>query len=132
MSNKIAVFMIGMTGLLILFYIGGLLPADAISTSVLNVLMNIRNLGETEFLDRAVSVMLGAGLIAGVAVGYFTKNFELAAIAPFAVYTLYLMIDFSMIFIKFSSLNTPLATLLFAPIMFYWIYLIVDWWRGRA
>lgn len=138
--GKLTTYTIFMTGIMLLFYFTGLLQecgddglcqSNTPNSAMLNLLMNVDDLRDLTFSEKAILVLEGVSAALIIATGVFIGNIELAAIGPFAIYYFNLGWDFLAVFNVVREANPVIATLIFAPFFYLYVIVIVDWWRGR-
>jgi len=115
------------SGLMLVFYFTGL---STTSGTILSFLLNIQNVNTTLWWTTVSGILAGTSA-ATIIVGYFSKNVELALVAPLASFLLVSLFDFLKIYIFLAELNLVMATLFFAPFMLLIPITIVEYWRGR-
>lgn len=125
--NKAYTYLFIMSGIMLVFYFAGL---STEAGTLLSYLLEPENLNSTSMWITIVSA-IGAASVAGLIVGISTRNVELAAAAPIALFLLTLGFDFIKIFIYMASLNSVLAILFFSPLMLLYPLTILEFWRGR-
>ena len=124
--NKITTYTIMFSGIMILFYFGGLVGSE---NSLMTFLLNPQNLSAATFFKIALA---GIGTaVAAITIGYYTKNAELALMTVFVPIYAAILFDFMHVYNVIASENTVIAKLLFAPIILLLGYSIVEFWRGR-
>lgn len=130
MANKAVTYMLVMSGLLLLFYLGGLIDTNGSPTStLLTLVFNPENIGSSHFVTGTV---LGAlGIATAIIVGVLTKDPELAAMFTITTYLLSLGWDFLDVFNVIAEANRVIALLIFGPIMFIYVITMIEFWRGR-
>jgi len=138
--DKLTTYFLIMTGLMLMFYFGGLLQDcsnDELcknttpSSMILNLILNPQNLqGSTLAVKIGLAMAIAAGGAAIIS-GFVTKNFELVATSALATYLLSLGFDFITVFIKVYSVSNELALLIFSPVIFLYLLTVYDWFRGR-
>ena len=132
--GKFTTYIFIMTGLLILFHFMGLIEPDSTPNSVLlNILMNPQDISFSDFFNDYILLTLttGAGIVAGIIIGFVTKNAELAAMIGIATYLGTILWDFIAVYNVVAATNQVLAILLLGPLLFVFSITLVDWWRGR-
>ncbi len=139
--SKIITMTVIMTGLMLLFYFGGLIQettqdgtceGNTPNSKLLNLLLQPECMKDSAL---GVKTKLVIGSVAGViiiAAALFIPNIELAIMGSFAIYYLTLLWDFLVVFQKVYNVAPVLAILIFGPLMMTFIIIIIDWWRGRA
>ena len=134
MSN-VAKYVMLMTGLVILFYFGGLIPKDSggIEISLLNLIITDEgkqtDLQSSQIWNKAIIsltilTVTGIGVIAA---GFITRNLRTPLKILFAVYMGNLMWNFYAVYSSVANTNTFMAILLFAPLIIVWIVTVVEW-----
>ena len=76
-------------------------------------------------------ILEGVGAVLIIAAGLFIGNVELAVMGSFAIYCFNLGWDFLAVFNRVREANPVLAILFFGPILFFYVIVIIDWWRGK-
>ena len=125
--GRFTTFFMVIMGLEVLFYFAGLIP----ESPLLTILLNPQNILTAGIGVKAFSVLAGVGLVAGVVIGFVTKNFELTVMIPFAVFMVGIAFDFLEVFNSFKAEAPVIAVLIFAPFLVMLVIIILDWWRGR-
>jgi len=138
--GKLSTYIIVMTGLMLLFYFGGILDEcdddglckhTTASSALLNLLLKVESWQHMGIWTQLVLAL--EGLIAGggiIAIGVITRNWEMAVRAPITVWIANLLWDFITIFTKVAVVNVYLALLFFAPVMLLFLVTVVEWWGG--
>ncbi len=128
MANKFANYMMLMAGTTLLFYFFGLIDGGATDTFI-NILLNITDLSTSSKM--LIFTGLGAGVLA-VAFGAAVLGFR-ADLVVFAVAVAPLLgfgFDFVVVFLKVAEGSAVFAILVLAPLMFMWVFTVLEWWRG--
>lgn len=122
--------MLVMAGLMMLFYVSGLL-GDTLTGTLLNIMFTPQSFADTDFslYVQIVGAMGTISVVTGLVVGYITKNVELAVMWGVVGWLVAFFSDFFRVFLVVYNANTIIALLLFAPIMLLWYIIILDWWR---
>lgn len=123
--TRMTTFIMIITGVTILFYFTGF-PID---NPLLDLLINPENLSFTAFWTVIITAITGT--VAGIFVGIWSRNIELAAMTAFAPYIAMLLWNVISVFNTLALENRAIAVLIFAPTLFMFIITIVDYWRGR-
>ena len=138
--SKIITMTMMMTGIMLLFYFGGLIQEETDdgtcegqtpNSKLLNILLQPECMKDSTVGRKTI---LTLGSITGVlviAAAVFIPNFELMVMGGFALYFLTLLWDFMVVFQKVYAVAPVLAILIFAPLTLTFIIVIIDWWRGR-
>jgi len=136
--GKLTVYILVMSGIMLLMYYGGMIDG---TDSLLTLLLNPQNISFSSFFtDNIVAVIEGlAGAAIGLALIASGKP-ELAAMSVLAIYLGDLGFNFIKVFNKLASIGAaegstfgnylPLAILLFAPIILLFCVTLAEWWRG--
>lgn len=138
--SKIITMTVIMTGLMLLFYFGGLIQTETDdgtcegqtpNSKLLNILLQPECMKDST-IGRKLIITLGsvAGVIV-IAAALFIPNIELAIMGSFAIYFFTLLWDFMVVFQKVYEVAPVLAILIFGPLTITFIIIIIDWWRGR-
>lgn len=127
------VYLISITGIMLLFYFTGLLGATLNST-LLDLILSPENIPDSEDgIGYQNALVLEGILAAGIALTLLlTGKGDLAVKAPFAVYLLNLAGDLVRIFQVTYEAMPILAILIWAPIMFYFPIAMIEWWTGQG
>jgi len=128
--GKLTTYIIVMSGIMLLFYFGGLIDATPNST-FLNLLLSPEKIQTLTLYEKGILVLEGIGAAAIITLGILTRNIELAVMGPFAIYYFNLGWDFLAVFNKVRSVNPVIAILFFSPMMILYVITILEWWRGR-
>ena len=129
-----------MSGLMLLFYFTGLLQectndglceATTANSQLLNFLLKPENVKSSIIGQNGILVI--QGVVAGVIIltGLIIGNVELAVLGSFAIYYFNLGWDFLVVYARIRESNPVLAVLFFGPFLFFYVIVIIDWWRGR-
>lgn len=127
--GKATTYLLVMSGLMLLFYFGGLIEqSGSVTSTLLTLVVNPENLQYSFFVT---STILGAlSLGAAIVVGVLTKDVQLAAMFTITSYLLNLGWDFLQVFGVIAGENRVIAVLIFAPLMFIYVITMVEFWRG--
>ncbi len=138
--GRLTTYTIMMSGLMLLFYFGGLLTtcddngmceANSPNSQLLNFLMRPERSRSSIIGVKGVLILQGVSAAALILLGVFIGNVELAVMGSFAIYYFNLGWDFLAVFNVMREAAPVLAVLLFAPALFFYVIIIIDWWRGR-
>ncbi len=139
MSKIITMTMI-MTGLMLLFYFGGLIQTETDystcegltpNSKLLNILLQPECMKDSTIGQKTILLIGSVAGVLVIAAAIFIPNIELAIMGGFAIYFFTLLWDFFVVFQKVYEVAPVLAILFFAPLMITFIIIIIDWWRGR-
>lgn len=128
--GKLKIYILVMSGLMLLFYFTGLIEHTPHST-LLTLLLNPEGLAATTFEDEIKLAVEGVAILAVITIGIIISNLELAVVGGFAIYLFGLLWDFSYVVAKVYSTNPVFAMLLFSPVLLLYMVTILEWWRGR-
>ncbi len=129
-----------MTGLMLLFYFTGLIQeqtdegnceGQTPNSKLLNILLQPQCMKDSTIGRKAVLVVGSVAGVLVIAAALFIPNIELAIMGSLAIYFLTLLWDFMVVFQKVWESSPVFAILFFGPLMFIFIIVIIDWWRGR-
>lgn len=131
--GKMTTFLLVISGTMLLFHLTGLVETGTTPNSVLlGYMLNPESLENSNFNLQIVLALEGLLAIAGaVVIGVITKNFELSAVAPVAIFLFNTMFDIIIVFNKVREANPVLAIVIFGPFMLLFVITTLDWWRGR-
>ena len=122
--GKLSVYVLTMSGILLLFYLGGLIDANPL----LQLLISPESMETSTFY--ATTLLGGLVAVTGIAIGIITKNIEIGVattvIPAFAV----LLWNIIPVFTRIKAENPVLALLLFAPLLFLFMLTVFEAWRG--
>jgi len=130
-----------MTGLMLLFYFGGLIQettddgtceGQTPNSKLLNILLQPECMKDSTIGRKTILVIGGVAGVIVIAAALFIPNIELAIMGSFAIYFFTLLWDFMVVFQKVYAVAPVLAILIFAPLIFTFIIIIIDWWRGKS
>lgn len=158
--GKLVTYMFVMTGIMLLFYFGGLLqdcvrpdgtndflcsegsvPSTA-NSLILDLVFKPQDAATSQIVSQeeagsgadrvaGISATIGiVGVVIAIGIGFITKNFELALMAPLTSYLLFLGWDFLKVFEKVAQVNEVIAVIIFGPLMLLWLLTLVEWLRN--
>lgn len=136
--GKLTTYLLVMSGIMLLMYYGGMIDG---TDTLLTLLLNPQNISFSSFFtDNIVAVIEGLAAAAVGLVLIASGKPELAAMSVLAVYIGDLAFNFIRVFSKLASIGaaegastgpyTPLAVLLFAPLILLFCVTLAEWWRG--
>ncbi len=127
--GKLTTYILVMSGLMLLFYISGLL--DGTPNSVFfDLILNPENIRTSEINIQILLVLEGI-LALGIVVGFaIAGNVEFGVMGVFSIFLMNLLWDFLRVFTKVYSTNPVIALVLFSPILLLYAVTILEWWRG--
>ncbi len=128
--GKLTTYMIVISGLLLLFHLGGLIDKTP-NAELLTAILNPENIKEGNLGLKAIIAIEAIGLVGAVILGLRGGNVELAASSLFAVFLLNFGWDLVRVFSVLRDANEVMALLILSPIMILYVITIVEWWRGR-
>lgn len=124
--------LIMMSAILLVFFFVGLVPADSLSSSLIQIILNpvafFSSTDITTFLGK-LGVTLGATLLGGIT-AYLTDKSDFIIFGFFLGILIQFGADFLKIYNYVYSVNPIIATLIFSPILFIYAWTIIEWWRG--
>ena len=127
MAEKITTYVIIFSGVLLLFYFGGLLGGGA--NSLLDFLLNSQDFS---FSEQWTTLLIGiGGLAVGVAAGWVTKDPYVGVMTSATIYLGGLLSSFVIVYQKVYAEVNFIAILIFAPLMLLLLISLLEWWRGR-
>ena len=138
--SKLITMMVIMTGLMLLFYFGGLIQEETDdgtcegltpNSKLLNILLQPECMKDSTLGVKAITIIGSVAGVVIIAAAVFIPNIELAIMGSLAIYLLTLLWDFMVVFQKVFEVAPVLAILIFAPLTMSFIIIIIDWWRGR-
>ena len=127
--GKLAIYILVMSGLVLLFYFTGLLQ-DTGSSTLLTLVLDPEGFRNSDLNLKAIIVLEGL-LATGIVIGFaIAGNIELGIMGVFVIYLSNLLWDFIAVFNKVYSVNPVIAILFFSPVLFLFVVTILEWWRG--
>ena len=127
--SRMTTFALIMVGISLLFYLFGIIE----SNPLLDILLNPQTMSTGTFWATLIGGLVVS--IGAIVVGAITKNVELAVMTPIAAYLVTILWNFKDVYDKLKgaegSAGHIVGLLLFAPFLFMFIIMIVDFWRGR-
>ena len=138
--SKIITMVMVMSGLMLLFYFGGLLQEETDNgtcegqtpnSKLLNILLQPECMKDSTIGVKTLGILASITGVLVIAAAVFIPNVELMIMGSFAIYLLTLMWDFMYVFQKVYEVAPTLAILFFGPLMLVFFIIILDWWRGR-
>jgi len=139
--GRLTTYTLMMSGLLLLFYFTGLLTecdddgmceATSPNSQLLNFLLRPERSRSSIIGQKGILILEGVGAVLIIAAGLFIGNVELAVMGSFAIYYFNLGWDFLAVFNVVREANPVIAVLLFGPVLFFYVIIIIDWWRGHG
>lgn len=127
--GKLTTYILGMSGLMLLFYFAGLLSGSPNST-LLNLLLSPENIQSSNLYTSVLLVVAGLPALAGISIGVISSRPDLAISSGVVLYLGTLFIDFLKVFQVLFSENEVIAVLLFSPIIMLFVVTLVEFWRG--
>lgn len=128
--ERLGTFLIIMSGLMLLFYMTGLVTDTATST-LLDLALNPENIASTSLITLILTAVLTLSALGSIFLGFSNKNTELIATGTLISYLLALGWDFLKVFSVVYAANGALAILLMGPLFFIYGLTVFDWWRGN-
>lgn len=130
--GKLTNYLIIMSGIILLFYIGGLLEGTASST-LLSLVLNPDTLSTTEFYIAIGSVITAALAAAAAVIWTRTSLSDFYVMIPLIGLFFSFGWDFLVIHQTISASSTiggVVSLLFFGPIMLGYLMAVIEWWRG--
>lgn len=132
--GRMATLIMVLSGILLLFYFGGLLGEEVAENNLLlALLLSPEDITISNFIaDNLVEVLLTLG-IAGIAVGLvLAGNLDLAVLAGVSLSLLTLLMSFVDVFNVVFSTNPIMSLLFLSPLIVLMVVTTLEWWRGTA
>ena len=138
--GKLITYIIMMSGLMLLFHFTGLTQecgddgmceATTPSGQLLNLIIKPEEISLSTLKNNVELAVAGVGAVLIIAAGVFIGNVELAVMGSLSIYLISLLLDFFVVFNKIRETNPVFAVLFFGPIIFVYILVVAEWWRGR-
>lgn len=129
-SSKMTIYILMMSGIMLLMYFGGLITTNG-TAYLLNTLLGISNVVSSK-LYTEIYIALALGFIGGVA-AVMSYRADLVIFSFIAIVLLDLGMGFLQVFnilYSFSGIAQVLAILLFSPLMVLFLITVAEWWRG--
>lgn len=128
--GKLTLYLLMLSGIMLLFYFGGLLQ-DTPNSLILDLILKPENYGDSIFANKLLAIFTGLTALASVAIGIALRSPELGLLAAFSVYLFNLAWDFISVFNIVRDANPVFALLIFSPLFLIYMLTVVEWWRGR-
>ena len=80
------------------------------------------------------TILGGLSVVGAIVVGAITKNVELAVMTPIVAYVASVLWGFIDVYNKLaaeSEAGKVIGLILFAPLLFLFVLILLDWWRGK-
>lgn len=139
--GKVTTYLIIMSGLVLLFYFGGLIQAcdgDGLCEAttpngkLLDLLLKPQNMRQSTLGDKVTGLLAGLAVVGSLVLGGFLyERLEFAAIAAFVAFMFNVSWDFIAVFNVVRESSPVIAILLFAPFLLVLIPTILEFFRGR-
>ena len=126
--NQLTTVILIISGVILLAYVSGV----EITNPLLDFMLSPESVQGGD-LWVLVGLTLTSG-VAGVVVGVYYRDIEkgvMTTITPLLASLLFNIVQIYIIMAASGFLSTMSATLLFGPLLFYLVYLLIDYWRGR-
>lgn len=128
MANKFTNYFMLMAGITLLFYFFGLIEGGATDTFI-NLLLNPDSLESSQKIGIFLGLSVGVLAVAfGAAVLGFRADLVVFAVAVAPV--IGFGWDFLVVFSTIASINGVFAILVLSPLIFLYIFTVLEWWRG--
>lgn len=140
--GKLTTYLVIMSGLMLLFYFGGLLPTECgedglcevntPSGKLLTILLRPQNMRTSTLGDWVIGILAGLAVVGSLVLsGIVYERLEYAAIAAFLGFLVVVVWDFIAVFNVVRETNPVIAILLFAPFLLVFIPTVLEFMRGR-
>ena len=140
--GKLTTYLVIMSGLMLLFYFGGLLPTECgedglcevntPSGKLLTILLRPENMRASTLGDWVIGILAGLAVVGSLVLsGLVYERLEYAAIAAFLGFLFVVVWDFIAVFNVVREAAPVLAILLFAPFLLVFILTVLEFMRGR-
>ncbi len=140
--GKLTTYLVIMSGLMLLFYFGGLLPTECgedglcevntPSGKLLTLLLRPENMRTSTVGDYVIGIIAGLAAVGSLVLGGFLyERLEYAAIASFLVFLIVILWDFIAVFNVIREAAPVLAILFFTPFLLVFTLTILEFMRGR-
>lgn len=127
--GKFGVYVLWMSGLMLLFYFTGITEQTG-TTTLLNLLLDPAEFQNTPFAIKSIAIFTGI-LASAIVVGFaIAGNVELGVMVSFTIFLANSLWDFLDVYSKVASVNPVIAILVFSPLLFLFVITTVEWWRG--
>jgi Ca2+/Na+ antiporter len=120
-----------MSGILLLFYFGGLL-SGTITSTLLNMALHPETLQTSSLVLKIISLTTVVLAIVSMVVAR-NQNSDFYLMIPLVILFLSFGWDFLVVYQQISSysdVGAVLAVLIFGPLMIMYVISVVEWWRG--
>lgn len=139
--GKLTTYLFIMSGMVLLFYFGGLLQecgddglceATTPNGKLIDILLHPENMRQSTLGDYVVGILAGLAVVGSLIFsGYLYDRLEYAAIAAFVGFLFNVAWDFIAVFNVVREATPVLAILVFAPFLLVFILSVVEFLRGR-
>ncbi len=131
--GRMATYVVLFSGLLLLFYYGGLLDqSTSTGNLLLSLLLNPQDITISDFINVNIAQALISLGIGGIAIGLIIAgNLDLAVLASVALALLTLLMSFVDVFAVVFNANPIVSTLFLSPWILLMVVTTLEWWRGR-
>lgn len=124
--GKLTTYILLMTGISLMFYIGGLI--ELTNNPLLALLLNPSSLSSTAFYSTLLTTIAGVG--AAFYIGFVQKNIELAAATVYIPYLASVLWSFTSVYTVLSSEMKIISLVIFSPLLILFTVTIFEAWRG--
>ncbi len=139
--GKLTTYVIIMSGLMLLFYFGGLLPTECgedglcevntPSGKLLTLLLRPQNMRTSTVGDWIIGILTGAAIVGSLVMsGWLYERIQYAAIAAFMGFLIVVLWDFIAVFNVVRETAPVLAILLFTPFLLVFMLTVIEFMRG--
>lgn len=129
--GKLDMYVIVMATILILFHFAGLIEQTP-NHFLMHLALHPEEIGASSLYTLVLAVFAAAAVV-GVVIGTLTHTTpDWVLITTLCTASVALIWDMSALFSSLeTSIGTIFATAIIAPFMVLWLYVMVEWWRGR-
>jgi len=127
--GKFGSYVVMMSGLVLLFYVMGIIDQTPNST-LLKLLLSPADFQNSALSVKAIvaiELILASAIVVGFAVA---GNIELGVMVSFTIFLFNTLWDFISVYSSIASYNLILGTLLFSPLIMLFVVTMLEWWRG--
>lgn len=129
--GKMATYLMIMTGILLMMYYGGLITTP---DTLLTLILNPSSISYSMFFTEMLAAIELIGLIGIVVVAVALRNPTIIVFGAVMIFLFDLGFSFLQVFVVLTSIDpnfTPLAILLFAPLLFIFGLTCIEWWGNK-
>ncbi len=129
--GKMLTFIVILIFIDLMFLMTGQLEIDSPGSVIINAVNNPESLATSNFWIVLITGIAGLVVTAVVVIGLVTRNSDMLLFAGMAGTLALLIGDYIAIFLYLKNINPVLATIVMAPLMIIYVFVVVEWLRGK-